>query len=127
MDSFGGNCISWELHRSLVQVKTEVDGTPSLFAVGRHVGDLINVIQNDSSVGTSLASFLRMIIKERQNWLVSVGCVRGRLCEAPDSWGRDLFSTPPSAAECNPNFLTAFESGSPLHFRFENSRVFFSQ
>ena len=114
------------LTRSLIKVQTEADGSASQFALDKHIGDLMNVIQDDFSVGSSLASLLHSMIQTRQDWLVSVGCVRGRHCEAPDCWGRDLFSTPPSAAECNPDYSTAFETGKPLHFRFDNGGVIFS-
>ena len=60
-----------------MQAKTEVDGSLSTFAIDKHVGDLMNMIRTDSSVGVSLASLLRMMIQIRQEWLVSVGCVRG--------------------------------------------------
>ena len=86
----------------------------------------MNVIQLDFSVGTSLASMIRKMIQLRKEWLVTVGCARGRLCEAPDSWGRDIFFTPPSAAELTPVLGADFESGRPWHFRFENQNMIFS-
>ena len=114
------------LSHSITQVKTEADGSPSPFAVAKHVGDLMNVIQLDFSVGTSLASMIHKMIQLRKEWLVTVGCARGRLCEAPDSWGRDIFFTPPSAAELTPVIGADFESGRPWHFRFENQNMIFS-
>ena len=109
---------------SLMQVKTEVDGSLATFAVGEHVGDLMNVIRTDFSVGTSLASLLRTMIQIRQDWLVSVGCVRSRLCEAPDDWGRNLL-TPPSAADLPLESRSKFESEKPFLFSFEDDSVFF--
>ena len=83
-----------------------------------------NVILEDFSVGSSLASLLRMMIQIRQDWLVSVGCVRGRLCEAPDDWGRNLFQTPPSAAELEDASRSEFETGKPFSFSFDDSGLF---
>ena len=114
------------LSNSMDQVKIEADGSPSSFAVAKHIGDLMNVIQLDFSVGTSLASMIHKMIQLRKEWLVTVGCARGRLCEAPDSWGRDIFFTPPSAAELTPVLGADFESGRPWHFRFENQNMIFS-
>ena len=107
------------LSRSLVQVMTEDDGSSSPFSKVRHVGDLMNVIRLDFSVGTSFASFLALMKRTREDWLVTVGCARGRLCEAPVGWSRDLFVTPPSAAECSPDYMLDFVDGKPLPFRFD--------
>ena len=72
------------------------------------------------------AFMIHKMIQLRKEWLVTVGCARGRLCEAPDSWGRDIFFTPPSAAELTPVLGADFESGRPWHFRFENQNMIFS-
>ena len=66
-----------------------------------------------------------MVIQIRQEWLVTVGCVRGRLCEAPDDWGRDLFHTPPSAAELPHDSRLEFEIGKIFPFSFDDDGVFF--
>ena len=112
------------LSRSLLQVKKGADGNVCKYAVDTHIGDLMNVILEDFSVGSSLASLLRMMIQIRQDWLVSVGCVRGRLCEAPDDWGRNLFQTPPSAAELEDASRSEFETGKPFSFSFDDSGLF---
>ena len=67
------------------------------------------------------------MIQIRQEWLVGVGCVRGRICEAPEDWGRDLFLTPPSAAEFPTDISEEFNLGKPLPFRFEDGNVIFVQ
>ena len=54
------------LSNSMDQVKIEADGSPSPFAVAKHVGDLMNVIQLDFSVGTSLASMIHKMIQLRE-------------------------------------------------------------
>ena len=83
----------------LFLVKAKAAGSSSAFAVDRHVGGFMNVIQADFSLRFFLASLVRIMMKIRQDSLVNVGCVLGHLCRAPEDWGRDLFHTPSSAAE----------------------------
>ena len=68
------------------------------YAVIDDLGKLLTAIQNDSRLGFSVVSFLRQAITLREK-LMEDTCVRGRLCNPPGHWGRNLIRDPPSAAE----------------------------
>ena len=79
----------------------------------------LTAIQNDSRLGFSVVSFLREAITLRQKWMEDT-CVRGRLCNSPGHWGRNLIRDPPSAAElCEmgfDDFEQSFPDGRPSEF-----------
>ena len=51
------------------------------------LGNLFMMIQNDSRLGFSVASFIRQAILERKSWMRDV-CVQCRPCTPPDHWNR---------------------------------------
>ena len=53
-------------------------------------GNLFMMIQNDSRLDFSVASFIRLAILERKSWMREV-CAQGRPCSPPDLWNRSLF------------------------------------
>ena len=68
------------------------------------------MIQNDSRLGFSVASFIRQAILERKSWMRDV-CVQCRPCTPPDHWNRNLFQHPPSVAEFPADFERTFTDG----------------
>ena len=73
---------------------------------------------NDSRLGFSLVSFLRQAITLREKWMEGA-CVRGRLCDVPGHWGRNLIRDPPCAAELSErfeDFEQSFLDGQPFEF-----------
>ena len=82
------------------------------------LGKLLTAIQNDSRLGFSLVSFLRQAITLREKWMEGA-CVRGRLCDVPGHWGRNLIRDPPCAAELSEffaDFEQSFLDGQPFEF-----------
>ena len=82
------------------------------------LGNLLTAIQNDSRLGFSLVSFLRQAITLREKWMEGA-CVRGRLCDVPGHWGRNLIRDPPCAAELSEffeDFEQSFLDGQPFEF-----------
>ena len=82
------------------------------------LGKLLTAIQNDSRLGFSLVSFLRQAIALREKWMEEA-CVRGRLCDVPGHWGRNLIRDPPCAAELSEffaDFEQSFLDGQPFEF-----------
>ena len=82
------------------------------------LGKLLTAIQNDSRLGFSLVSFLRQAIILREKWMEEA-CVRGRLCDVPGHWGRNLIRDPPCAAELSEffeDFEQSFLDGQPFEF-----------
>ena len=89
------------------------------YAVINDLGKLLTAIRNDSRLGFSVVSFLRQAITLREK-LMEDTCVRGRLCNPPGHWGRNLIRDPPSAAElCEmgfDDFEQSFPDGRPSEF-----------
>ena len=89
------------------------------YAVIDDLGKLLTAIQNDSRLGFSVVSFLRQAITLREKWMEDT-CVRGRLCNSPGHWGRNLIRDPPSLAElCEmgfDDFEQSFPAGRPSEF-----------
>ena len=77
------------------------------------LGNLFMMIQNDSRLGFSVASFIRQAILERKSWMQRVLC---RPCTPPDHWNRNLFQHPPSVAEFPADFERTFTDGKPWFF-----------
>ena len=80
---------------------------------------LLNAIQIDSRLGFSVVSFVRQAITLREKWMGDA-CVRGRLCNTPGHWGRNLIRFPPSAEELPHDFEQAFWNGWPWIFSNES-------
>ena len=80
---------------------------------------LLNAIQIDSRLGFSVVSFVRQAITLREKWMGDA-CVRGRLCNTPGHWGRNLIRFPPSAEELPLDFEQAFWKGWPWIFSNES-------
>ena len=78
-------------------------------------GKLLTAIQNGSRLGFSVVSFLCQAIALRENWMGNA-CVRGRLCNSPGHWGRNLIRDPPSSAELFDDFEESFPDGRPFEF-----------
>ena len=76
------------------------------------LGNLFMMIQNDSRLGFSVASFIRQAILERKSWMRDV-CVQCRPCTPPDHWNRNLFQHPPSVAEFPADFERTFTDDKP--------------
>ena len=76
---------------------------------------LLNAIQIDSRLGFSVVSFVRQAITLREKWMGDA-CVRGRLCNTPGHWGRNLIRYPPRAEELPHDFEQAFWNGWPWFF-----------
>ena len=80
---------------------------------------LLNAIQIDSRLGFSVVSFVRQAITLREKWMGDA-CVRGRLCNTPGHWGRNLIRFPPCAEELPLDFEQAFWKGWPWIFSNES-------
>ena len=80
---------------------------------------LLNAIQTDSRLGFSVVSFVRQAITLREKWMGDA-CVRGRLCNTPGHWGRNLIRFPPCAEELPLDFEQAFWKGWPWIFSNES-------
>ena len=82
------------------------------------LGKLLIAIQSDSLLGFLVVSFLRQAITLREKWMEGA-CVRGRLCDVPGHWGRNLIRDPPCAAELSEffeDFEQSFLDGQPFEF-----------
>ena len=77
--------------------------------------NILTAIQNDSRLGFSVVSFLRQAITLREKWMEDT-CVRGRLCNSPGHWGRNLIRDLPAAAELSNDFEQLFPDGRPFEF-----------
>ena len=69
-------------------------------------------------MNVELVSFLRQAITLREKWMEGA-CVRGRLCDVPGHWGRNLIRDPPCAAELSErfeDFEQSFLDGQPFEF-----------
>ena len=95
------------LHDILVSIQNDRE-----YADISDLGSLFMMIQNDSRLGFSVASFVRQAILQRESWMGQAG-VRGRLCAPPDHWRRNLFKHPPSDAELPVDFEQTFTDGKP--------------
>ena len=98
------------LHETLKSIQRNKE-----FADICDLGNLFMMIQNDSRLGFSVASFIRQAILERKSWMSKV-CVQCRPCTPPDHWNRNLFQHPPSVAEFPADFERTFTDGKPWFF-----------
>ena len=78
------------------------------------VVSLLKEVQTQYCLGVSLGSFIRQAISIRESWMSEV-CARGRPCNPPEHWARNLFIDPPSDEEFPAEVAENFVDGQPWH------------
>ena len=84
------------------------------FALPEDLVSLLKNVQIEYRVAVSLGSFIRQAISLRESWMREV-CARGRPCEPPEHWARNLFIDPPSDEEFPTEVAENFDDGQPWH------------
>ena len=84
------------------------------FATVDNLVSLLKKVQTQYCLGVSLGSFIRQAISVRESWMSEV-CARGRPCNPPEHWARNLFIDPPSDEEFPAEVAENFDDGQPWH------------
>ena len=63
------------------------------FSTDSDLRNLFRLIRDDPKCGFSFVSFIRHATTVRKTWLGEAS-VRGRLCDPPPHWNRNIFSNP---------------------------------
>ena len=84
------------------------------FATVDNLVSLLKKVQTQYCLGVSLGSFIRQAISVRESWMSEV-CARGRPCNPPEHWARNLFIDPPSDEEFPAYVAENFVDGQPWH------------
>ena len=82
------------------------------FATVANLVSLLKEVQIQYCLGVSLGSFIRQEISIRESWMSEV-CARGRPCEPPEHWARNLLIEPPSDEEFPAEVADNFDEGQP--------------
>ena len=80
------------------------------FATVADLVSLLKEVQIQYFLGVSLGPFIRQAISIRESWMGDA-CARGRPCEPPVHWARNLFIEPPSDEEFPAEVSENFDEG----------------
>ena len=82
------------------------------FATVADLVSLLKEVQIQYCLGVYLGSFIMHAISIRKSWMSEV-CARGRPCEPPEHWARNLLIELPSDEEFPAEVAENFDEGQP--------------